>query len=194
MLCHQWLLLYSTSRFSVVPYPVNVTPLITKGDEHQTEKLSTGIAHMGVLEAYGAHTLYVITCTSKHSCESQLILTANDILHRYYNFEQVVLVILYFSKAFDMVSHKVFLSKLLYIGLDGKTLDWISAFLVNRTQCVVVNGSFSSPSTVHSSVPQGTVLRPLLFLCYINDISDCVGNHKRKCNQVTPHLKTGLIN
>jgi len=76
---------------------------------------------------------------------------------------QVDAVLLDFSKAFDKVRHQRLLYNLQYYGIRGNTLNWISAFLSNRTQSVVCNGYTSSSQNVTSGVPQGTVFSPLLF-------------------------------
>ena len=92
--------------------------------------------------------------------------------------QQLDALALDFSKAFDKVPHKRLCEKLSDYGIRGRFLQWICGFLSCRTQ-VILDGCSSATVPVISGVPQGTVLRPLLFLCYVNDIPSCVSSNIR---------------
>ena len=86
-------------------------------------------------------------------------------------------VFLDLAKAFDSVSHERLLIKLYSLGIGSKLLNWLRHFLTCRKQRVVVRGTFADWALVISGTPQGTILGPILFLSYINDIVDSVSSN-----------------
>jgi hypothetical protein len=84
------------------------------------------------------------------------------------------------SKAFDTVDHTILLSKLFHYGIRGTMHDWLTSYLSNRMQYTVVNNVSSKIGSISCGVPQGSVLGPLLFLIYMNDIHKAVPNKDLK--------------
>ena len=82
----------------------------------------------------------------------------------------VIGVFLDLKKAFDVVNHGILLKKLKHLGLNGVVLEWFTSYLDGRSQCVDINGHLSKERSISISVLQGSILGPLLFLCFTNDL------------------------
>ena len=92
------------------------------------------------------------------------------------------------KKAFDTVDHGILLSKMYAYGVRGVARDWFKSYLSNRKQKCSVNGFLSDDQTLLCGVPQGTILGPLLFLIFINDLPNCLAHSKPRMYADDSHL------
>ena len=113
-----------------------------------------------------------------HSTELATLEFADRVLESLETGKIPLAVFLDLSKAFDTIDHSILINKLHYYGIRGAALDWFKSYLTNRKQTVMYKDQYSDEANIVTGVPQGSILGPLLFIIYMNDITQASDKFK----------------
>ena len=168
--------------------PISLTSVVSKIMERIISADILTYLHMHKLISKQQHGFL-----AKRSTCTNLLEALNDWTLAIKNKKSIIVAYIDYQKAFDTVCHSKLFTKLAAYGITGKLLLWIKNFLTDRSQQTKVGSALSSKASLTSGVVQGSVLGPLLFLLYINDVATIVNDKYCKCQLYADDVKLYTI-
>lgn len=179
----------STGQFPSVWKKANIVPVFKDGSRQDIEnyrpisilnavaKLFEKLVHLKLYPIIQHNLIPEQHGFVKHkSTITNLMIYTNFLFNNMDSRAQTDAIYTDFKKAFDRVDHELLLKKIAFNGIRGCLLRWFCSYISNRSQTVVINGHNSDTFMATSGVPQGSILGPLMFIMYINDIGKCFKN------------------